>query len=80
MPPKTSSKHLVAVNRSAGFTSLFNAAGNPATSVPLHWTISGLPVGVQFVAVVGDEATLFRLAAQQEAAQPWRHRRPPGFP
>ena len=58
------------------FTSLFNASGNPAMSVPLHWTQDGLPVGVQFVAPFGDEARLFRLAAQLETAQPW-YRRPP---
>jgi amidase len=59
------------------FTSLSNASGNPAMSVPLHWSTDGLPVGVQFVAPFGDEATLFRLAAQLESAQPWENRRPP---
>jgi hypothetical protein len=59
------------------FTQLFNTAGNPAMSVPLRWSPEGLPVGVQGGAPVGDEATLFRLAAQLEAAQPWATRRPP---
>jgi Asp-tRNA(Asn)/Glu-tRNA(Gln) amidotransferase A subunit family amidase len=47
-----------------------------AISVPLAWSQAGLPLGVQFVAPFGDEATLFRLAAQLEAAQPWAERRP----
>jgi len=69
--------YFTALNRSIGFTSLFNASGNPAASLPVHWSAQGLPVGVQIVAPFGDEATIFRLAAQIETARPWKDRRPP---
>jgi amidase len=58
------------------FTPLFNASGSPAMSLPLYWNKAGLPIGMQFATRFGDEATLFRLAAQLEEAQPWFDRRP----
>ncbi len=58
------------------FSALANVTGQPSMSVPLHWNAAGLPIGSQLTARFGDEATLFRIAAQLEAARPWRDRRP----
>jgi amidase len=62
------------------YTQLANLTGRPAMSVPLHWTGDNLPLGVQFVARLGEEGTLLRLAAQIERARPWADRRAPLWP
>ncbi len=75
----TADNPLAGFMRSAGFTPFtpgINVTGQPAMSVPLMWSPSGLPIGSHFVAKIGDESTLFRLAAQLERARPWAQRRP----
>lgn len=60
-----------AQKRFTPYTSMWNVTGSPAVSLPLHWTPSGLPVGVMLATAPGDEATLLALSAQVEAAAPW---------
>jgi len=59
------------------FTQVANISGQPAMSVPLYWTDQGLPCGVQFIAPLGDEGTLFNLAGQLERTKPWFDKAPP---
>ena len=63
--------------RISAFTMPWNISGQPAISLPLHWTDDGLPVGVQLVADMGREDVLIRVAAQLEQTAPWAARRPP---
>jgi amidase len=58
------------------FTAVYNATGQPAASLPTHWTADGLPVGVMLVGRPAGEAALLSLSAQIEAVAPWRDRHP----
>lgn len=59
------------------YTAPMNAAGAASMSVPLSWSASGLPIGAMFSARKGDDALLFELALELEAARPWIDRKPP---
>jgi amidase len=59
------------------YTVTYNATGQPAVSLPLHWTGAGLPIGVMLAGRQAGEAQLIALSAQLEAARPWSHRKPP---
>lgn len=78
---ETREQYIAHLGHFTGFTLIANATGQPAISLPLHWTQNetggGLPVGVQLTGRYADEATLIRLTAQLEQARPWSHRRPP---
>jgi Asp-tRNA(Asn)/Glu-tRNA(Gln) amidotransferase A subunit family amidase len=58
------------------YTALQNITGQPAISLPLACSKSGLPIGVQFVGRFGEEHLLLQLAAQIEEAEPWNKTRP----
>src|SRR3954465_4097772 len=62
--------------QTATFTATFNVTGQPAISLPLHWSEDELPIGVQLVAGFGEEDLLLRVAAQLEEARPWSDRVP----
>jgi amidase len=60
-----------------GLTPVANLTGQPSMSMPMGLSSDRLPIGMMFNARYGDEATLFRLAAQLEQAKPWIDRHPP---
>jgi amidase len=59
------------------WTAVYNVTGQPAVSVPLHWSTEGLPIGVMLAGRMGGEGTLISLSAQLEEARPWKGRHPP---
>ena len=67
------------IRRHVFFTRPFNITGQPAISLPQHWTPEGLLVGIQLVAAMGREDLLIQVASQLEQARPWIDRRPPTY-
>ena len=53
------------------FCAVYNASGQPAVSLPLHWSVDDLPVGVQLGMRFGADEELMTLCAQIEQAAPW---------
>jgi amidase len=76
-PPDVPLKPFLRAAPFGAFTSAINLTGQPAISLPLHQTASGLPVGAMLVAPYGREDLLLRVSAQLEEALPWRERRAP---
>jgi amidase len=64
------------VTEYVAYTAQYNASGNPAISLPLYTARNGLPIGTQFAAAHGGEATLLHLAYELEEARPWANRWP----
>ena len=62
--------------RFSPYTYIANASGQPAISLPLHWSGEGLPIGLHFTARLGEESRLLALAAQLERAAPWGDKKP----
>jgi amidase len=60
----------------AVFNAFFNITGQPAISLPLEQSTSGLPIGMQLVGGPWQEDLLVRLASQLELAHPWAQRVP----
>ncbi len=61
----------------APFSEIFNVTGQPAASLPLYQSVSGLPIGIQLVGRQDEDYRLLRVAADLEAATAWTNRHPP---
>ncbi len=77
LTPEDPIKWLKVTRAFIAFTRTQNLTGQPAMSVPLFWNEDNIPIGVQFAGRFGDEAALFRFAAQLEQARPWADKKPP---
>jgi len=58
------------------FTFPFNLTGQPAATIPVGMTSSGLPVGLQIVGRRFADRTVLAASAAFEAARPWAEWRP----
>ncbi|MCI0714454.1 MAG: amidase [Chloroflexi bacterium] len=71
-PPKLGLTGAEDLTRAFGLMTMpFSFSGQPAISLPVHWTENGLPVGVQMVADIGREDLLLAVAFQLEQMYRW---------
>lgn len=68
--------HLERMTAFAPLGSLANISGFPAITLPFGVDADGLPLPIQIMAPMGEEAQLLRLAALLEADGRWQHRYP----
>lgn len=73
---QTTAEHMATFGTFPNFAQPFNLSGQPALSIPVAWSSSGLPIGVQLAGRRLSEADLLRLAGQLEAALPWSSHHP----
>lgn len=59
------------------YTLMASVTGCPAASVPLYWTAENLPVGIQLMAPVGQDALVLQVSRLLEQVSPWEWRQPP---
>jgi aspartyl-tRNA(Asn)/glutamyl-tRNA(Gln) amidotransferase subunit A len=59
-----------------GWTTAFNVSGNPSLSICNGFSSSGLPLSLQIVGNLFDEATVLKAGHAFELATEWRDRRP----
>ncbi len=59
---------ILKLNNYVNFTTTQNITGAPAISLPLGVSREGLPIGVQFAAILGEERKLLELAFEIEEA------------
>jgi amidase len=63
----------------APFSELFNVTGQPAASLPLFQSASGLPIGIQLIGQQDRDHVLLQVAADLERLTYWKHRHPPAW-
>jgi aspartyl-tRNA(Asn)/glutamyl-tRNA(Gln) amidotransferase subunit A len=75
-PPILGTDSIKAAGELTKFTVTFNLTGSPAISIPCGFSRNGLPIGLQLIASLWKESTLFSAAHYYEQATDWKNRQP----